>query len=183
MELRYCIDYINPRFPLLDNGALNVRHDRVRTLEEAEHDLTLILSFGGKIHDLYMGNVVEGEVKEWLPRPLIVDDKEDWFTPSWLKSLNVWIPVKDTPLPMNEEVLAFNECWIDEDKCPNGIRIGFLSDAGFTSATWNMEYDCYDTVCEEGDDYYKGNAYVIEEEKKKALPNMPTHYMIIPKCK
>ena len=96
---------------------------------------------------------------------------------------NPWISVKDQPLKENEEVLAFNEKWIDEDKCPNGIRIGFLAEDGFISATWNMEQDCYDTVYEEGDDYYKGNMYVIEEEKKKALPNMSTHYMRIPSLK
>ena len=182
MERRYCIEYVNPRYPLRDNGSINVRYNRVLTLKQAEHDLTLILSFGAKILNLYMGNVVDGKTGEWNPIPAIVDD-DDWFTTDWLKSLNVWIAVEDKTLPMYEEVLAFNEGWIDEDKCPNGIRIGFLSDAGFTSATWNMEHDCYDTVYEQGDDYYKGNTYVIEEEKKKALPNMPTHYMIIPNYK
>ena len=93
-----------------------------------------------------------------------------------------WIDIKKNPLRQFVEVLAFNKAWVDEDKCPNGIRIGFLGEDGFISATWNMEYDCYDTVYEEGDDYYKGNAYVIEEEKKKALPNMPTHYILIPQC-
>ena len=182
METRYCIEYINPQQPLWYDGSLNIRYDRVLTLEQAEHDLTLILSFGGKILDLYMGNVVDGKTGEWSPKPIIIDD-DDWFTTEWLKSLNGWIDIKDIPLPPYEEVLAFNEKWVDLDKCPSGIRIGFLSEIGFTSATWNMEYDCYDTVCEQGDDYYKGNAYVIEKEKKKALPNMPTHYMIIPNCK
>lgn len=94
-----------------------------------------------------------------------------------------WTSVEEKPLEKFIEVLAFNKAWIDEDKCPNGIRIGFLGEDGFISATWNMEQDCYDTVYEEGDDYYKGNAFIIEEEKKKALPNMPTHYMLIPNFK
>ena len=92
METRYCIEYVNPRHPLHDNGSINVRYDRVLTLEQAEHDLTLILSFGGKILDLYMGNVVDGETGEWSPKPMIVND-DDWFTIDWLKSLeSKWKP-------------------------------------------------------------------------------------------
>lgn len=92
METRFCIEYVNPRHPLRDNGSINVRYDRVLTLEQAEHDLTLILSFGGKILDLYMGNVVDGETGEWSPKPMIVDD-DDWFTTDWLKSLDFkWKP-------------------------------------------------------------------------------------------
>ena len=93
----------------------------------------------------------------------------------------LWVSIDEHPLEQFTEVLAFNKAWINEDKCPNGVRIGFLGEDGFISATWNMEQDCYDTVYEQGDDYYQGNIFVIEEEKKKALPNMPTHYMLIPK--
>ncbi len=182
METRYCIEYINPQHPLRDDGSLNVRYDRVLDRVEAENHLTLILSFGGKILDLYMGNAVNGETGEWNPKPLIVDD-DDWFSQDWLKSLECWLPVRTYPMETGEEVLAYNEAWTDDDKCPEGVRIGFLSEDGFISATWNMEHDCYDTVYKDGDDYYKGNAFVIEEEKKKALPNMPTHWMKIPKMK
>ena len=92
METRFCIEYVNPRHPLRDNGSINVRYDRVLTLEQAENDLTLILSFGGKIIDLYMGNVVDGKTGEWSPKPMIVDD-DDWFTTDWLKSLeSKWKP-------------------------------------------------------------------------------------------
>ena len=91
-----------------------------------------------------------------------------------------WIDIKEKPLEQFIEVLAFNKAWVDEDKCPNGIRIGFLGEDGFISATWNMEHDCYDTVYEEGDDYYKGNAYVIEEEKKNGkMENKSKHKKII----
>ena len=34
-----------------------------------------------------------------------------------------WINIKEKPLKQFEEVLAFNKDWINEDKCPNGIRI------------------------------------------------------------
>ena len=182
-ERRYCIEYINPRHPLTSDGRLNVRYDRVLTIDEAEHDLTMILSFGGKILDLYIGNVIAGELDKWEPKPAIVDD-DDWFTTDWLKTImnDVWKSIEEKPLEKFVEVLAYNEKWKDGDKKPDGIRIGFLGEDGFVSASWNMEQDCYDTLYEEGDDYYKGNAFVVEEEKKKALPNMPTHYMLIPKC-
>ena len=102
METRYCIEYVNPRHPLRDNGSINVRYDRVLTLEQAEHDLTLILSFGAKILNLYMGNVVDGKTGEWSPIPMIVD-KDDWFTTDWLKSLDSkW-------KPSNEQMEALNE--------------------------------------------------------------------------
>jgi hypothetical protein len=95
METRFCIEYVNPRHPLRDNGSINIRYDRVLTLEQAEHDLTLILSFGGKILNLYMGNVVEGKTGEWSPKPMIVDD-DDWFTTDWLKSLESrWKPSEE----------------------------------------------------------------------------------------
>ena len=95
METRFCIEYINPRHPLRDNGSINVRYDRVLTLEQAEHDLTLILSFGAKILNLYMGNVVEGKIGEWNPIPMIVD-KDDWFTTDWLKSIESrWKPSEE----------------------------------------------------------------------------------------
>jgi hypothetical protein len=102
METRFCIEYVNPRHPLRDNGSINVRYDRVLTLEQAEHDLTLILSFGAKILNLYMGNVVDGKTGEWNPIPMIVD-KDDWFTTDWLKSLDSkW-------KPSNEQMEALNE--------------------------------------------------------------------------
>ena len=93
METRFCIEYVNPRHPLRDNGSINVRYDRVLTLKQAEHDLTLILSFGAKILSLYMGNVTDGKTGEWNPIPMIVD-KDDWFTTDWLKSIKDKIPSK-----------------------------------------------------------------------------------------
>ena len=117
METRYCIEYINPRFPLLGNGTLNVRHDRVRTLEEAEHDLTLILSFGGKILNLYMGNVVEGKIGEWTPKPMIVND-DDWFSDKWLNTLEV--KEVDSEKVFNDEYSKFSN---DVDAMDYGFPI------------------------------------------------------------
>ena len=104
METRFCIEYVNPRHPLRDNGSINVRYDRVLTLEQAEHDLTLILSFGAKILNLYMGNVVDGKTGEWSPIPMIVD-KDDWFTTDWLKSLeSKWKPSDGNMEALNEVI-------------------------------------------------------------------------------
>ena len=55
-----------------------------------------------------------------------------------------WNKVSEKELPFREEVIAFNEKWIDEDFNPNGTRVGFIQDDVFISATWNDEQDCYD---------------------------------------
>ena len=105
METRFCIEYVNPRHPLRDNGSINVRYDRVLTLEQAEHDLTLILSFGAKILNLYMGNAADGKTGEWNPIPMIVD-KDDWFTTDWLKSLeSKWKP-SDEQVEVLDKVIS-----------------------------------------------------------------------------
>lgn len=94
-----------------------------------------------------------------------------------------WNKVSEKELPFGDEVIAFNEKWINEDFNPNGTRIGFLQEEGFTYATWNNEQDCYDTCNEEGDDYYKGVSGILgmdEYHKQFAKPNMPTHWMEIP---
>lgn len=84
-RLRYCIEYVNPVYPLLENGELNVRHIRMQDEHSAEMALTLILSFGAKICSLYRGNVIEGKLDEW-PTPMIVEDK-DWYSAEWLHEI------------------------------------------------------------------------------------------------
>lgn len=84
-RMRYCIEYINPQYPLLDNGELNIRHLRIPDEDNAERTLTLMLSFGVKIYDLYRGNVKEGKLDEW-PAPIIVD-ADDWYSTGWLHEL------------------------------------------------------------------------------------------------
>lgn len=85
-RLRYCIEYINPKFPFLDNGELNIRHLRVPDSHWAEMNLTLILSFGGKIVSLYRGNVIQGRVADWTPTPDIIEE-EDWISEEWINEL------------------------------------------------------------------------------------------------
>lgn len=84
-RMRYCIEYINPQYPLLDNGKLNIRHFRATDEHGAEMALTLMLSFGTKIYALYRGNVKEGKLGEW-PTPAIVDSG-DWYSIDWLNNI------------------------------------------------------------------------------------------------
>ena len=105
----------------------------------------------------------------------------------------VWIKIDaDHPLPYAQEVIGYNKEWVHEDFNPSGTRVGFLSDEGFFSAKWVNDQDCYTTCYEEGDDYtisqitpdgtrktwYK---YENGEAVEGHLPNMPTHFMLIPK--
>lgn len=84
-RMRYCIEYVNPQHPLLDNGELNIRHLRVPDEHGAEMALTLMLSFGAKIYALYRGNVKEGKLDEWQA-PMIVD-ADDWYSTDWLHDI------------------------------------------------------------------------------------------------
>ena len=105
----------------------------------------------------------------------------------------VWIKIDaDHPLPYGQEVIGYNKEWVHEDFNPSGTRIGFLSDIGFHSAKWVNDHDCYATCSEEGDDYTlfqilpNGTRktfckYENGEPVEGYLPNMPTHFMLIPK--
>ena len=105
----------------------------------------------------------------------------------------VWIKVDaEHPLPYGQEVIGYNKEWVHEDFNPSGTRVGFLNDIGFISAKWVNDQDCYATCSEEGDDY---NIYeILPDGTRKTwckyengeavegyLPNMPTHFMLIPK--
>ena len=106
---------------------------------------------------------------------------------------NQWIPLSKRPLEEGVEVIGYNKFWIDLDFNPNGTRIGFINgDGQFTSAKWNNTHDCYDTMSEEGDDYFAHQEQADGTFKKWCicpgggemlghLPNMPTHYMFIAK--
>ena len=68
---------------------------------------------------------------------------------------NEWIKIdKKHPLPKFEEVLGFNEEWIEADFNPKGVRIGYLTDEGnFISAKYEPDGEDYISMHEEGDDY------------------------------
>lgn len=105
----------------------------------------------------------------------------------------VWVKIDaDHPLPYAQEVIGYNKEWVDEDFNPSGTRVGFLTDTGFFSAKWVNDQDCYATCFEEGDDYKVSQIlpdgarktwckYENGEAVEGYLPNMPTHFMLMPK--
>ena len=105
----------------------------------------------------------------------------------------VWVKIDaDHPLPYGQEVIGYNKEWVHEDFNPSGTRVGFLNDIGFISAKWVDDQDCYATCSEEGDDYTISQTlpdgtrktwckYENGEAVEGYLPNMPTHFMLIPK--
>ena len=105
----------------------------------------------------------------------------------------MWIEINEKHKPpVNTEVLGYNKKWIHPDFNPDGIRIGYLTDFGnFVSAVYESENDTYTYCSEEGDDYEysqvqkdgtKKTWYNGEEgETEGYRPNMPTHFMYIPK--
>ena len=105
----------------------------------------------------------------------------------------VWIKIDaDHPLPYGQEVIGYNKAWVHEDFNPSGTRVGFLNDIGFISAKWVNDLDRYTTCSEEGDDYTifqilpDGTRktwckYEDGEVVDSYLPNMPPHFMLIPK--
>lgn len=112
--------------------------------------------------------------------------KQDAFREGakWADEHPYWHKTSEEMPEFGVEVIAYNEKWIDEDFNPNGTRVGFIQDDGFTSANWNNEQDCYDTCSVEGDDYYQGVSGIPgmdEYHKQFVKPNMPTHWMSIPK--
>ena len=87
-----------------------------------------------------------------------------------------WINYKEEKPPFGVEVIAYHHEWIDEDFNPNGTRIGFLSDDGFTSAFWWDEQDCYETIskqyCESNKDFYANHIDNTEPEFWFPIPKL-----------
>lgn len=81
---------------------------------------------------------------------------------------NRYINYQEQKPPFGVEVIAYHHKWVDEDFNPNGTRIGFLSDEGFTSAFWWDEQDCYETIskenCESDEDFYENHIDNTEPE-------------------
>ena len=109
------------------------------------------------------------------------------------EELGMWIKIDAKhPLPYGQEVIGYNKEWVHEDFNPSGTRVGFLNDIGFISAKWVDDQDCYATCSEEGDDYTISQItpdgtrktwckYEDGEAVEGHLPNMPTHFMLMPK--
>ena len=79
---------------------------------------------------------------------------------------NLWINFKEKEPPFGVEVIAYHHKWVDEDFNPNGTRIGFLSNDGFTSAFWWDYKDCYETIskshCDSNRDFYRNYVDNVE---------------------
>lgn len=146
--------------------------------------------YSGGIDPMYQEKTYTHYTVEYCDAEKAIDiaTKGMYIIPTWIKIDN------KHPLPKFEEVLAYNKEWNDGEFNPTGIRIGYLNDEGdFVSAVYDSDYEGYGCCREEGDDYsceqlqqdgttktwYYRNGKVIEGY----LPNMPTHYMLIPKCK
>lgn len=86
-----------------------------------------------------------------------------------------WIDLKTEKPEVGQEVLLYNEKWIDEDFNPKGIRIGWFGDSsGWTSAYWCNYHDEYHT---------RDNADDNEQfTDSKAENQVPTHWMPIEPC-
>ena len=109
-----------------------------------------------------------------------------------MKKKSQWIKIEEPyDIPEGEEVIGYNPAWIDEDFNPNGTRVGFFTEVGFASAKWIDSQDCYGTCSEEGDDYDifqedgkdQMKTYWLKDGKDVlgSRPNLPTHFMLIPK--
>lgn len=57
-----------------------------------------------------------------------------------------WISVDEELPPNGEEVLFYNEKWIDEDFNQKGVRIGFKCEGDYITAHWWSYQDCYITI-------------------------------------
>lgn len=114
-ELRFCIDFIRPNKPYRDNGALNVRHFRTLSEEEASNVLTIILGCGCKLIALYKGNVQDGKLEEWSPLPMIVNEKEDFYVEGEFDAYSHVAKFLSTILPLyiganRSQPLSDNDC-------------------------------------------------------------------------
>lgn len=83
----YCIDYVQANRVFNDDGSINIRQAMIENEHSALKILYDIVSWGGKIVDVYIGNSIDGKVAEWKPDGLdkIVSD-DDWFSEEMITS-------------------------------------------------------------------------------------------------
>jgi len=83
----HCIDYIQANRVFNDDGSINIRQAMIENEHSALKILSDIVSWGGKIVDVYIGNSIDGKVAEWKPDGLdkIVSDN-DWFSEEMITS-------------------------------------------------------------------------------------------------
>lgn len=83
----HCIDYVQANRVFNDDGSINIRQAMIENEQSALKILSDIVSWGGKIVDVYIGNSIDGKVAEWKPDGLdkIVSDN-DWFSEEMITS-------------------------------------------------------------------------------------------------
>jgi len=83
----HCIDYIQANRVFNDDGSINIRQAMIENEHSALKILSDIVSWGGKIVDVYIGNSIDGKFAEWKPDGLdkIVSDN-DWFSEEMITS-------------------------------------------------------------------------------------------------
>lgn len=81
-----------------------------------------------------------------------------------------FISLEEELPPEGEEVLFYNENWINEDFNPRGIRFGFMNNDDFITAHYWNDQDTYVTISHSECD---GNGFYSEEIRHNINP---THW-------
>ena len=122
------------------------------------------------------------QLNEVEPYCFETDREEQWYKVGLQERLrsadanpkSPWINYKEEKPSFGVEVIAYHHKWVDEDFNPNGTRIGFLSNDGFTSAFWWDYQDCYKTIskqhCESNKDFYANHIDNTEPEFWLLIP-------------
>ena len=88
-----------------------------------------------------------------------------------------WINYKEEKPQFGIEIIGYHHKWVDEDFNPNGTRIGFLSDDGFTSAFWWDYQDHYEIIrkldCDNSKAFYQSHIDNAEPEFWIPIPEPP----------
>ena len=122
-----------------------------------------------------MSNIIKEKIKKEA-------DGYGTVAPTFIEGANfalekLWINFKEKEPPFGVEVIAYHHKWVDEDFNPNGTRIGFLLDDGFTSAFWWDNQDCYATIskqhCESNKYFYAEYIDNTEPEFWYPIPQLP----------
>lgn len=136
---------------IVKNKLINQRLDIMKTIEQF-------------VTDKYLGE---------LQFPNHKRTREDYYI-DWAqfgaREAQRFIPFEEEMPPEHEEVLFYNEKWINEDFNPRGIRIGFMSNDDFTTAHWWSYQDTYETISHSDCD---GNESFSQEIRESINP---THW-------
>ncbi|KKN88727.1 hypothetical protein LCGC14_0246180 [marine sediment metagenome] len=89
------------------------------------------------------------------------------FTYNAIEDYEPWRETEYDLPPKGREIIGFRTEWILEDYNPNGTRLCFYGDFGWTTARW----------CNDQDSWYTDNS----EDDKDGKETIPTHWKPKPK--